>query len=485
MRGGASRVPAALAALAALACAGLTVSACSMAPPYRQPAPPVPPSWPVGDAYLARTEAMVPTLSYRDIFRDARLQALVEQALVNNRDLRQAAANLAAARAQVRVQRAQQFPEIVVGATASRSEGGAGTNQNTGATTRTVARSSFALDAGISAFELDLFGRLANATDAERQRALSTEAAARTVRLGLVADLATAWANHAADAELLRIAQDTAASARRSVELTGARLKGGIAPRTDLRQAEQILFTAEADVAAQTTALAQDVNLVQLLVGAPVDPALLPVRLDEVVQSVAVLPPGTGSEILLRRPDVLEAEYALRAANAEIGVARAAMFPRITLTGALGFASNALRTLFDAGTFTKSVSGDASQAIFSAGGVRAGVAVSKAQRDAAVAVYEKAIQTAFREVADALARQGTIADEMRASSARVTASRDTARLTEARYRGGVDSYLLNLDAQRSLYSAQQQEIATRLTLVSNRVALYRALGGDQASPAGQ
>ncbi len=459
----------------------LTLPACSMAPHYERAAAPVPTSWPVGDAYLAQSEATVPAISYRDIFRDPRLQALVEQALVNNRDLREAAANLVAARAQVRIQRALQFPEIGITGTGSRSEGGTSTNQSTGITTQTISRSSFALSGGVTAFELDLFGRLASATAAERQRALSTEAAARTVRLALVADIADAWTSYAADAELLRIAQGTAASARRSVELTGARLKGGIAPRTDLRQAETILATAEADVASQTTAVAQDANLLQLLVGAPVDSALLPGRLDEVMQSIATLPAGMSSEILLRRPDVMGAEYSLRAANAQIGVARAALFPQITLTGLFGFASNALRTLFATDAFTKSLSGNASQAIFSAGGVRAGVEASKAQRDAALAVYEKAIQTAFREVADALARQGTIAEEMRASTARVTATADTARLTEARYRGGVDSYLVNLDAQRSLYSAQQQEVGTRLTLVGNRIALYRALGGDQAT----
>ncbi|MET0240399.1 MAG: efflux transporter outer membrane subunit [Sphingobium sp.] len=448
----------------------LALSGCSMAPRYERGAAPVPQSWPVGDAYLAQSEAAVPAISYRDIFRDPRFQALAEQALANNRDLRVAAANIVAARAQVRVQRAQQFPEIGVSAGASRDSNGGN-----------PASSNFVLDGGITSFEIDLFGRLASATAAERERALATEAAARTVRLGLIADLAEIWATHAADAELLKIAQNTAASARRSVDLTRARLRGGIAPRTDLRQAEQVLATAEADIAGQRTAIAQDRNLLQLLVGAPVDVALLPVRLEEVVGSVATLPAGTSSEILLRRPDVLEAEYALRAANAEIGVARAAMFPRITLTGVLGFASDSLRTLFDSGNFSESVAGDAQQAIFSAGGVRAGVTVSKAQRDAALATYEKAIQTAFREVADALARQGTIAEELRATTARVTATSDSAQLAEARYRGGVDSFLLNLDAQRSLYSAQQQEVAVRLVLVANRVALYRALGGDQAS----
>lgn len=469
---------------ASLLLATLGLSACSLAPHYERPPAPVPVSWPVGDAYLAQSEATIPVVSYKDIFRDPRFQTLVEQALVNNRDLRQAAANIAAARAQLRVQRAQQFPEVAINASGNRSIGGTSNSATTGTTINTPSRTAFALNAGISAFELDLFGRLASATEAQRQRMLGTEAAARTVRLGLVSDLADAWTAYGADADLLRIAQDTAASARRSVELTAARLRGGVAPRTDLRQAETILAAAEADIAAQKTALAQDVNLLQLLVGAPFDSALLPGKLEEVMQSVSALPAGLSSEILLRRPDVLEAEYSLRAANAQIGVARAQLFPTISLTGLLGFASNSLRTLFANDSFTKSVSGTGSQAIFSAGGVTANVRVTQAQRDAALAAYEKAIQTAFREVADALARQGTINDQLDASTRQVTAAADTAMLSEARYKGGVDSYLQNLVAQRSLYSAQQQEVATRLALVSNRIALYRTLGGDQATADG-
>lgn len=448
------------------------LSACSMAPEHVRPAPPVPASWPVGDAYLMQSEAVLPVVSFGEIFRDERLQTLIEQALANNRDLRIAAANVAAARAQVRVQRALQLPEIAVTASAGRDSGA-----------NSAPRESYSLDAGISAFELDLFGRLASATETERQLALATEAAARTVRLALVADIASAWILHAADAELLRIAEDTAANARRSVTLTRARLQGGVAPRTDLRRAEQVLATAEADVAAQKTALAQDRNLVQLLVGAPFDAALLPSRLEEAMDTFAALPAGTSSEVLLRRPDVIEAEYRLRAANAEIGVARAELFPRISLTGLLGFASDALGALFDSNAFHTTIGADVRHAIFSGGGARANVAVTEAQRDAALAAYEKAIQTAFREVADALARQGTIADELNAATLNVTAAADTARLTEARYRGGVASSLDNLDAQRSFYSAQRQEVATRLAAVQNRVALYRVLGGDQASDA--
>lgn len=457
--------------LALLILAG-ALGACSLAPKYVRPDAPAPASWPVGDAYLAQSEAALPAVSYRDIFRDARLQTLVEQALANNRDLRVAAANLAAARAQVRVQRALQLPEVGVTASVDRGDTGSG-----------AATTDYVLRGGVTAFELDLFGRLANATEAQRQLALASEAASRTVRLGLVADIASAWATHAADAEGLRIAEITAANARRSVVLTRARLSGGIAPRTDLRQAELILATAEQDIAAQKTALTQDVNLLRLLVGAPIDPALLPASLDEVSDSVSTLPPGTSSEVLLRRPDVLEAEYRLRSAHADIGVARAELFPRISLTGLLGFASPSLGALFDSGSFSKSAGADASYAIFSGGGARANVAVTKAQRDAALATYEKAIQTAFREVADALARQGTIGEELRAATASVTASADNARLAEARYRGGIESFLDNLDAQRSLYSAQQGEVAVRLAAVQNRVALYRALGGDQASGA--
>src|SRR5690606_19228504 len=260
----------------------------------------------------------------------------------------------------------------------------------------------FSLQGGVTGFELDLFGRLANATEAERNRALATEAAARTVRLALIADLAEARANYGADRDLMTIARDTADKSRMNVRLTEARLDGGIAPRTDLRQAEQILATAEDAIAAQTSALAQDENLIRLLVGGDVDRATLPASLAEVTPAIVALPAGVSSRILLRRPDVIEAEYQLRAANADIGVARARLFPTISLTGLLGFASDALSGLFDGGAFTWSAGGDASASIFDFGGRRAGVAVSEAQRDAALASYEGAIQTAFREVADAL-----------------------------------------------------------------------------------
>lgn len=448
---------------------GSLLSACSLAPVYDRPAVPVPSSWPEGDAYLAQREANLPSVTYADLFRDTRLQTLIRQALENSRDLRIAAANVEAARAQVRIARAAQLPSVDAAGSAS-IEGRSNVER-------------YAADIGLSRFELDLFGQLRNATAAERARALSSAAAARTVRISLIAQLADAWATYAADRELLDIARDTVANAQRSVVLTRARLEGGIAPRTDVRQAEQILATAQGDVAAQTAALAQDENLIRLLVGAEFDRTLLPGTMAEVGASIAALPAGARSDVLLRRPDVMEAEYLLQAANADIGAARAQMFPQISLTGLLGVASDALATLFTSGALSTTAGAAVSVPLFDAGGRRAGVEASKARRDAARANYEQTIQTAFREVADALATQGTVADRLQAASLNSSAAADTARLVEARYKGGVDSFLANLDAQRALYNARRAENAVLLLAVRNRVDLYRSLGGDSLDDA--
>lgn len=441
----------------------LVLAGCSLAPPYQRPAAPVPPAFPQGEAYATPEAGALPSVSYRDLFRDARLQALIGQALANNRDLRIAAANLAAARAQVRVTRSAQFPEIGVNGSAS---------------ARKNAPDSYALQGGVSAFELDLFGRLANATAADRERALATAADARTVRIGLVADLAQAWINYASDRDLMNIAEDTAANARKAADLTRLRLNGGVAPRTDLSQAEQVLYTAQGDLAQQKTALAQDENLIRLLVGAEFDRALLPGGLGEIAGEFAALTPDTSSEVLLRRPDVEQAEHLLKAANANIGVARAELFPRISLTGLLGLASDALGAIFTAGTFTATAGADAAFTIFDAGGRRANVAVSQAQRDAALATYEKAIQTAFREVSDVLAVRGTIGERLAAARANTAAAADSARLTDARYREGIENFLASLVAQRALYTARRDEAAVTAASLENLVELYRSLGAD-------
>jgi multidrug efflux system outer membrane protein len=467
--------------------ASVALGACSLAPKYVEPALPVPASWPVGDAYLRQSEAALPSVSYTDIFRDPRLQRIIEQALVNNRDLRIAAANIVAARAQYRIQRADLFPQIDASGNATRSDSGTGSTNASGQSNAGGARNSFSTDVGVTAFELDLFGRIRSLSTAAQNRYFATEAAARATRLTLVGDIATAWLNYAADQSLLKIAQDTAASAQRSVTLTDARRAGGVAPRTDVAQSRLVLAQAQSDLAEQRTALAQDVNALQLLVGAPVDVALLPQTIEEAGRTLAELPAGLDSGILLRRPDVLQAEYELRATNAEIGAARAALFPRISLTAVLGLASNALGGLFSGNAFNYSAGPAVSYPIFNAGAGRANVRFSEAQRDAALATYERAIQTAFREVSDALARRGTIGDQTRAAEAQAAAASDNYRLSDARYRGGIDTFLQSLDAQRSLYSARRSLVATQLTAATNLATLYRVLGGDallEPTPAG-
>lgn len=438
---------------------------CSMDPPLPSTPLPVPVSWPAGDPYLLQTEEALPELTYRDVFQDPRLLTLIDQALVDNSDLAVAAANIAAARAQAGISRAGRLPEVTATTGASVSDDG---QQNS--------RTSLDLGLGVPAFEIDLFGRLASLARADQQRLLSTEAGARSVRLALIADITRAWAAYAADGTLLTIAERTAASAERSVGLTEARLKGGIIPRTDLLQARQILETAKSDLAEQRTALAQDRNLLQLLVGTPVEDRLLPPAIGEIDQTFIAPPAGLDSRILLRRPDIVEAEYQLRAANAQSGAARAALFPSISLTGLLGLASDALGGLFSGG-FLWSAGADARYSIFDAGAGRARVRLTEAQREAALANYEKTIQVGFREVADALADRGTIEERLRSAEAQVAATSEAARLVDARYREGIDPYLNTLDAQRSLYAAQRSQVLVQLAALQNVSVLYQVLGG--------
>jgi multidrug efflux system outer membrane protein len=452
----------------AIGLTALFATACtSMEPAFVRSDPAIPLSWPAGDPYLVQAESGLPILTYQQVFQDPRLQVLIAQALANNRDLMVAASNIAAALEQYRIQRANQLPTVDAdgGVTVSGDQAGNLTSQ-------------YRLGASVPNFELDFFGRLRSLTKVQLERYLATEAGARSTRLALVAEVASAWINHGADSSLRLIAQQTSASAEKSVRLTRLRLEGGIAPRTDLRQAEQVQSGAQADLARQRTAVAQDVNALRLLVGGPIDPALLPGSIDQAFGTIAPVPAGLDSYVLLRRPDVLQAEYQLRAANAQIGAARAALFPRITLTGLLGFASSALTKLLSAGAFGFSAGADASYTIFQSGAGHANVRLSEAQRNAAVATYQGAIQTAFREVADALARRGTINDEIAARQRQQAATADTYVLTEARYREGIDPFLTVLDAQRSYYAAQQTLVQTKLLAAQNIIDLYQAIGGD-------
>ena len=453
----------------AVAILAIVATGCTtMEPKYVRPEPSIPASWPVGDPYLTASETGLPALTYKQVFTDPRLQTLIAEAIANNRNLRTAAANIAAAREQYRIQRANQFPQVNAsgGTTISGDRGGSGVS------------ASYNAGVSVPSFEIDLFGRLRSLTDVQLNRYFGTEAGARATRLTLVADVAKSWLDYAADSSLLRISTETAASAQKSVQLTRIRLQGGIAPRTDLDQAEQILSAAQADLARERTAVAQDVNALQLLVGAPVDPALLAGSIDDAFGKIAPVSPGLDSYVLLRRPDVVQAEYDLRAANANIGAARAALFPRITLTGLLGFASSALLKLFTGGAFGWSAGANANYTIFQAGAGHANVRLTEAQQRAAVASYQGTIQSAFRDVADALARRGTMNEEIAARQRQQAATADTYLLTEARYRAGIDPFLNVLDAQRSYYTAQQALVATKLTAAQNIVATYQAIGGD-------
>jgi multidrug efflux system outer membrane protein len=441
----------------------------TMEPKYIRPEAAIPPSWPVGDAYLKQSEAALPTFTYAQIFRDPRLQALIGQALANNQDLKLAAANIAAARAQYRIQRAALLPQI---------------NASAGATASNVSGArEISANVGMPSFELDLFGRIRSLTHAQLDRYFATESAARATRLALVGDIAIGWLTYSADSSLLGIARATVASGEKTVSLTQARLDGGVAPKTDLLQAQQILETARSDEALERTAVAQDVNALRLLVGADIQPNLLPASIDQAASSIAELPAGVSSEVLLRRPDVVEAEYQLRATNGDIGAARAALFPRISLTGLLGFATSALASLFTGGAFAWSGGVAANYSIFNGGAGRANVRLSEAQRDAALATYQKSIQTAFREVSDALARRGTIDDQLGALTRDEQAASETYRLEQARYQEGIDPFLSTLVSQRSYYAAQQLVVAIRFTAAANLATLYTTLGGDSLEPA--
>jgi len=464
------------------------LSGCTLEPHYARPTPAAPQRWPQGDAYLRQSEAALPSVSYRDIFRDPRLQAIIVQALANNQDLRQALANIESARALYRVQRADIFPAIDAsgGATMRHnadSGQGAGGTGGSGAASNNGGNgghtTSYNLQAGTTGWEIDLFGRLRSQSHSAFDQYLASDAAARATRLTLVADIADAWLKLGADRSLLLIAEDTEKSAQTSVDLTQARLNGGVAPRTDLRQAQTVLATAQADRARQQTLVAQDINALQLLVGSPVAAAQLPATIEDADGSLSEHPAGLDSAILLRRPDVVEAEYQLRAANARIGAARAAFFPRVALTAIAGLASSGLSSLFSGGAFTWTVAPSATLPIFDWGANAGNLAYSKAQREAYLAAYQKSIQTAFREVSDALARRGTIDAEVAADQLNLTAAQDTLTLDTARYQQGIDPYLNTLVSQRTFYAARQTMVNIRLTKAQNLVALYQTLGGDQ------
>lgn len=491
-----------LALLGASALAG-----CNLAPKYVRPEGAVPAALPQGGVYpAAATDAPdVSKIGWQTFFTDERLRKTIALGLENNRDLRVAAANVLQARAQYRIQRADLVPSTTVsgsgtytnnifgGASAGAGAGagsgagagaGAGTGGGVGAGAGGAAVGSnssnlefYSVNAGFSAFELDLFGRVRNLNRAALEQYFATEEAQRAARISLIAEIATAWATLGSDQDQLRISQETLKAFEQSLELTRAQFRIGVASELEARQAETSYQSARNDIAVLKTRVAQDKNALDLLVGTPVTADLLPQGLGNGDAALQVLPAGLSSEVLLRRPDVLQAEHQLIAQNANIGAARAALFPRISLTATLGTISTALSGLFAGGSFTYTGAPSVSLPLFDGGRLRGNVDYARASQQAAVSTYEKTVQTAFREVADALAQRGTIDEQIAAQTARVGAANVALRISDARYRAGVESFLNTLDSQRSAYAAQQQLVTTRLTRISNLVELYRSLGG--------
>ncbi|KPF55746.1 multidrug efflux system outer membrane protein [Novosphingobium capsulatum] len=460
----------------------LLLSGCNLAPRYARPAPAVPPALPQGQGVYPAADAAqtqdLARIGWREFFRDDRLRQVIELGLANNQDLRLAVANVQAARAQYRSQRANLFPAI--------SASGSGTYTNTASFAASAggAASSgpadiqyFTGNVGLSSFEIDLFGRLRNLSKAAQEQYLASEEGRRATRVTLIGEIAAAWLTLGADRDQLATSERTLKAYAQSLDLTKAQFRIGVTSALEMQQAETSYQSARNDIAVLQTQVAQDLNALQLLTGAPVPTELQPQGLGTEPATIDALPGNLGSDVLLRRPDVLQAEHQLIAQNANIGAARAAFFPRISLTATIGTISSTLSNLFSSGTGTYTVSPSASLPLFNFGQNQANLDYAKASRDAAVATYQKTIQTAFREVSDALAQRGTIDEQMAAQTARVQAAQQAAMLSDARFRAGVESFLTALDSQRSAYAAQQQLVTTRLARANNLVTLYRTLGG--------
>lgn len=453
----------------------LAATGCAMLEPtLPTAAPAVQDTWPLPPTSATADAASAPDASaraareigWRDFFTDPKLEQVLARALDNNRDLRVAALNVERSRAQYNVQKSERLPSVGINVAGQRSGG---------SDAATVG--AYQASLGVAAFELDLFGRVHNLSSAALQQFFGQEQARRSVQLSLIAEIANTWLTLAADLESERVAKATLAAQQASYDLIVKRHQLGAVSALDLSQAQTTVESARADVARYAGLVATDVNALTLLVGAPVEPALLPQGFDLAVSGLAPLPAQLPSQVLLRRPDVLQAEHVLRSANANIGAARAAFFPSISLTGSIGSASSELSGLFDSGTRVWSFMPQLNIPIFQGGRLRANLGVATADRDIALARYEKAIQSGFREVADALALTRTLAERRQAQQALAGAASRTHELSKQRYERGRDSYLNLLDAQRTLYAAQQGVIAAQLAEQGNRVQLYRVLGG--------
>ena len=455
------------AALVLTAVSVLALNGCaSMAPRSERPPPPVAAGFPGGPGSPG---AAASEIEWQRFFADERLRELIRLGLENNRDLRIAVLNIEQARAVFDIRRADRLPTVGAGVSGSRLPKGDGDSTTV-----------YSAGIQVTSFELDLFGRVRSLADAALAQYFATEEARKSVQISLVASIANVYLAIQADEELLRVTRQALETRQQSWRLTRLRFDNGVSSMLEVRQAETLLESARATLAQLTRQLALDENALVLLIGQPL-PAALPPQPPLAADLTSAfgmpdLPAGIPSEVLVRRPDVRQAEQVLRAADANIGAARAAFFPRITLTGSFGLASSQLNGLFSSG-LAWSFAPQLLQPIFDAGRNRANLQVAEANQRIAVAQYERTVQVAFREVADALAGRETFGEQLRAQQAQVRAEQDRFTLAELGFRNGVRSFLELLDAQRSLFTAQQAEVSLRAQYAQNLVTLYRVLGG--------
>jgi multidrug efflux system outer membrane protein len=443
----------------------------SLIPAYERPAAPVAAQFPVAAVGGSGNAAVAaPDLAWQDFFQDARLRQLIAMALAHNRDLRVAALNLEQARAQLQLRRADGVPTVGVGANGSRTP-----NTNGGIS------NAYSAGFSITSYEADFFGRLGSLSESAQAQLLATLEARKTVQISLIASVAASYLSLLADDEQLKLTRETLGSREQSLRLTKLTFDAGVSSGLDLRGAESLVESARVSLAQLERQRALDLNALNLLVGQPLpDTGLadMPAGLSLTSQGLAgVMPAGVPSEVLLRRPDVRGAEQQLLAANANIGAARAAFLPRITLTTSIGTASSQLSGLFRSGSFGWTFAPQLLLPIFDGGRNQANLDAAKVGRDIAVAQYEKAIQSAFREVADALASRATLADQLRAQQAQARAEQTRLELVELRYQQGISSAFERLDAQRSTFAVRQAVVQLQLQQAQNLVAVYKTLGG--------
>jgi NodT family efflux transporter outer membrane factor (OMF) lipoprotein len=450
----------------ALALAAAALAGCSFIPTYERPAAPVPAAFPFPAAESGTPATQLP---WQDFFPDPRLRQLIAIALANNRDLRVAALNVEVARAQYDIRRADLYPTLAAAFNGSREP----------VNGKNVTVYTAGLE--VTSWEIDLFGRIRSLSEAGLAQYFATDEGHKAAQLSLIAAVAQTWLGVVADDEALALTQQTLVTRDESLRLTRLRFENGAASELDYRAAESLAENARAALAQLTRSRAADLNALALLLGQPVPSDFQTPGSTAAVQ-FADLPAGTPSEVLTARPDVRQAEQLLMSANANIGAARAAFFPHITLTAGAGTASTQLSGLFKSGTWAWTGSLTLAQTIFDAGRNRANLQVANVSHDIAVAQYEKTIQSAFREVSDALAGRATFDAQVEALRKSTDAETVRFHLSELRYDNGVASYLDLLDAQRSLYTAQLALVQTRLLKLQNQVQLYKALGGGWTPP---